>query len=101
MFKLSGSQRKHLRSMAHHYKPVVMIGKNGVTPALIEAVKHALEEHELIKIKFIDFKDERNELTDNILKETDAAIIGRIGNTAILYKQNPDPEKRIVPLPNR
>ena len=98
--KLTGSQKKSLRSTAHHYKPLVMIGKNGVTPALINAVNEALDEHELIKIKFVDCKDEKNELIDKISNDTESEIIGKIGNTAILYKQNSDKDKRIIKLPN-
>lgn len=101
MIELTGSQRKYLRSAAHHIKPVVMIGKNGITPTLIGAVKQALNDHELIKIKFIDFKDEKNELTDKIVSESDCTVVGRIGNTSILYRQNEDPEKRLIDLPRK
>ena len=56
MEKLTSRERNILRKEAHTLKPVVMIGKNGVTPELKAAVDAALADHELIKIKFLDFK---------------------------------------------
>ncbi|MBN1501400.1 MAG: ribosome assembly RNA-binding protein YhbY [Spirochaetes bacterium] len=101
MSKLTGAQRKFLRSQAHHYNPVIMIGKSGLTPALIKATQEVLESHELIKVKFIDFKDTKNEITDKLCRETDSEIVGRIGNIAILFKQNDDKDKRIIRLQNK
>ena len=52
---LSGSTKKYLRGLAHHLKPIIMVGKNGVTDDLINAVNEALTGSELIKIKFLEF----------------------------------------------
>lgn len=90
MPSLSVSQRKELKAIAHHYKPVVQIGQKGLTPGIVAAVDKALSDHELIKIKFLDFKDEKSELIDSIMLETKAEVVGLIGNIAILYRENPD-----------
>ena len=50
MEKLTSSERNILRKEAHALKPVIMIGKNGVTPGLTAAVDAALTDHELIKV---------------------------------------------------
>ena len=50
MEELSGAQRKHLRGLAHHVKPVVHVGKNGVTDPVLQEVEEALDSHELIKV---------------------------------------------------
>ncbi len=101
MSNLTGAQRKFLRAQAHHYNPVILIGKGGITPALLKAAEEALVSHELVKIKFVDFKDEKSELTDQLCKETNSDIVGRIGNVAIIFRQNRDPEKRIIKIPNK
>lgn len=96
--ELSGSQRKHLRGLAHDFKPIVQVGKNGLTDSLFNAVNHALEIHELIKVKFVDFKEDRKELTLEIEKKTDSHLVGLIGNIGIYYKQNQDPKKRKIKI---
>ncbi len=52
MTTLKGFQKKHLKGLAHGLKPVVQIGKEGITEGIIRAVDEGLFRHELIKIKF-------------------------------------------------
>ncbi len=94
METLTAKQRKALRAAAHHLDPVIMVGKQGGSEKLVKAVDTALDDHELIKIKFTDMKDEKNEITDSIVSQVGAHIVGRIGNTAIIYRRNPDATKR-------
>lgn len=96
MIDLTQSQRKKLKSLAHHLKPVVYVGKLGVTESLIEATEKALADHELIKIKFVDFKDEKKGLVDEITTKTGSVLLNIIGNIAIVFRQNEDPEKRQI-----
>ena len=98
MKTLSGSQKRSLKSQAHHLKPVVLVGRNGITDSLIEAVGKALDDHELIKIKFIDFKEEKKDLAGEIVSRTATALVTLIGNIAIIYKQNQDIKKRRIVL---
>lgn len=94
--KLSGKERKHLRGVAHDLKPVVLIGQNGFTDGLAEAINIALDTHELIKVKFIDFKDEKREIIAMIEEKTVSECVGTIGNVAILFRANKKPEKRKI-----
>jgi RNA-binding protein len=98
MSELTGKQRKHLRGLAHALKPVVLIGMKGLTPEQIKALDGALLTHELIKVKFLDHKDEKKELTAAITAATGAELAGIIGNIAILYRAHPDPAKRRITL---
>ncbi len=100
MGKTTGSDRKYLRQLAHPLKPLVQIGSSGVTDALIAAVDTALRDHELIKIRFLDYKGEKKELAGQIAEKTGADIAGVIGHVAILYREAPDEEKRKVKLPS-
>jgi len=99
MKDLKGSDRKYLRSLAHALDPLVYVGKQGVTDALIGAVNEALDSHELIKVKFNDHKDQKKELSAEIEQRTESNIVGLIGNVAILYREQPDEEKRRIRLP--
>ncbi|HPW69088.1 MAG: ribosome assembly RNA-binding protein YhbY [Desulfomonilia bacterium] len=99
MKTLTGAQRKYLRGRAHGLNPVVQVGKQGITPDLIRAVNEALDSHELIKVKFVDFKEERKELAREIAERTSSEAAGLIGNVAILYRQQPDEQKRKILLP--
>jgi RNA-binding protein len=98
MDKLKGSQKKYLRAQAHHLKPLVIIGTKGVTGQLIGSVDLALKDHELIKVKFGEFKEAKKEISEEIATATKSELVGLIGNIAILYRQHPDPEKRKIKL---
>jgi RNA-binding protein len=90
MKKISSGNKRKLKSLAHHLKPVVLIGQKGITESLIRAADKALSDHELIKIKFIDLKDEKRELTEKIVEGTGAFHVNTIGNVVILYRDNPE-----------
>ena len=103
MNKLEGFQRKYLRGLAHTMKPVIFIGQKGLTSQVIASAKEAIESHELIKVKFNDFKEkeQKEEISAQLEKETGAENVGMIGHTVIFYRQKTDPEKRRISLPHR
>ncbi|MDQ1336790.1 MAG: RNA-binding protein [Thermodesulfobacteriota bacterium] len=103
MEKLGGFQRKYLRGLAHGMKPVIFIGQKGLTSEVLSSTEKALETHELIKVKFNDFKEkeEKTEISGRIEKETGAENVGMIGHTAIFYRRQEDPERRKIALPQR
>ena len=99
MSDLTSKQRKYLRAAAHHIDPVVLIGKNGFYKGAGLAIDNALNIHELIKIKFREFKDERENIGIQISNELKCEIIGQVGNTIILYRFNANLEKHNYKLP--
>jgi RNA-binding protein len=99
MTSLTGTQRKHLRGLAHHLDPLVHVGQKGLTDALVEEVDHALKSHELLKIRFQDHKDEKKDITRELAERTSAAEVGGVGHVMILYRPHPEPEKRKIRLP--
>ncbi|HEV7505319.1 MAG TPA: ribosome assembly RNA-binding protein YhbY [Thermoanaerobaculia bacterium] len=99
MEELSGAQRKHLRGLAHHVKPVVHVGRNGVTGSVLQEVEEALDYHELIKVKLVDPQGRKKELADELASRSGGTRVGLVGNIVTLYRQNPDPEKRKVEVP--
>ena len=91
---LTNSQKRELKSLAHHLKPVVQIGQKGITENLLKAINQALDDHELIKIKFIDFKDQKDIIMGNILEEIECELVGKIGNIIILFRYNNNDDTR-------
>jgi RNA-binding protein len=98
MEKLKGSARKHLRALAHALKPVVMVGQKGLGAQLTASVDAALNDHELIKIKFLEYKEEKKEMAAEIAAATKSEVVGIIGNIAIFFRQQPDPQRRKIKL---
>jgi len=100
---LKGFQKQYLKGLAHSLKPYVFVGQKGITESLIKSMNEALDKHELIKIRFIDFKekDVKKELTAEIEKQASCELVGTIGHVAIFYRQQRDPEKRAIKIPEK
>lgn len=99
MHDLTNTQRQYLRRLAHDLKPVVQIGKLGLTEQALASIDRTIEARELIKVKFLDFQDQRQELSEAIAEQLNSTLIGLVGNVAIFYRKQPDPDKRRVELP--
>ena len=101
MKKLTSLEAKYLRGLAHGLKPVVFVGQKGLTDALIKSTSEAFDRHELIKVKFNDFKEkpQKKEIAAVIEKKTGAQMAGLIGHIAIFYRPHSDPGKRKIVLP--
>lgn len=103
MQPLTSSQAKYLRGLAHSLKPVVFVGQKGVTAAVLASVSEALGVHELIKVKFVEFKErgQKSAIAAAIEEKADCGLAGLIGNVAIFYRPHPDHEKRKIKIPPR
>ena len=94
MIELTSKQRKYLEKEAHDLQPIVIVGGAGVTDGIFGMVTASLKAHELIKVKYNEYKDEKVELTNDICAHCDATLVRIIGNIAILYKEAEKPEDR-------
>jgi len=95
---LTPAQNRFLRGQAHDLKPLLQVGAKGVTDALLAELDGALEHHELLKLKVAaEDRDARDALIAEITRRADAALVQRIGHTAILYR--PAREQRRIVLP--
>lgn len=95
---LDGRQRKRLRGMAHALEPIVHVGKSGVTDELVAQLDRALDAHELVKVRFLEGKEEKSELTAELCARTGAVTAGAVGHVAILFRPHPDESKRRIRL---
>ena len=86
---LTTKQKQHLKGLAHSLKPVVQLGANGFTEAVLFEIDNALAHHELIKVKIAaEDREEKNLIIDAIVRETNAVKVQVIGHTLVLYKQS-------------
>jgi RNA-binding protein len=100
MAELSGAQKKHLRGLAHHLKPVVQMGKNGLTDPVLASIDQTLDDHELIKVRLADPQGRKKELAAEIAERSGSVQVGLVGNVVTLYRRQPDPEKRRIEIPS-
>lgn len=101
MDELEGFQRRHLRGLAHPLRPVVMIGKEGLSEAVVAKTEAELSAHELIKIRFQAAKDVKREILRELAGRTRAELVGVVGHVGILFRQNREPDKRQIKVPVR
>jgi len=86
MTELTSKQRKVLEKFAQPMSAMVQIGGAGLTEAQVAQIDRCLADHELIKVKFNEFKDDKKDLTGEVVQRTDATLVRIIGNVAILYR---------------
>ena len=86
--ELSSAERSALRSDALALKPIVLIGADGLTPAVIKEVNNGLKSHGLIKVRvFGDDREARVEMYNHLCEELGAALIQHIGKLLVLLHQ--------------
>ncbi len=92
--QLSPAQRKEKRADAHHLDPVVMIGSDGLTPAVQKETDAALNAHGLIKVRVLsDERDTRETIFATLADALNAAPIQHIGKLLVLWRPVPEKEK--------
>jgi RNA-binding protein len=86
----TAAERKSLRAKAHHLDPVVRVGQSGLTDGVVEEVKRALWDHELIKIKVsVGDRETRRDTIAKLCDHSGAECVQTIGNVAVLYLPRP------------
>jgi RNA-binding protein len=94
--QLTPAQRKVHRAEAHHLDPIVMVGNDGLTPAVKKEADAALKAHGLIKIRvFSDDRPAREAMLQSLAEELSAAPIQHIGKLLVLWRPIPEKERAI------
>jgi len=95
---LSKNQIKHLVSLAHHLKPVIMVGQHGVSENLLKELEIALDHHELVKIKIAgEDRDSRQQMIQQLCEASGAQTVQAIGKTLTLFRRNRQKPKIELP----
>lgn len=96
---ITDKQILFLRKSCHHIKPIVTVGGAGLTENVISEIDSALSHHELVKVKInTGDRDERKNMIDKIITETNAVLVQTIGHTASFYRQA---DKPVIVLPKK
>ncbi len=95
--QLSDTQKRHLRGLGHHIKPVVWVGQHGLTDGVLHEIDQALGAHELVKVKISANRATRSATAAEICVKTTADSIQRIGQMLLLFRRNPDRPKVALP----
>jgi len=101
MIEPGSRERYYLTKLSNSVEPIIRIGKNGLTENVLTAIEELLTSRELIKIKFIGFKDEKLQVAQEIALKTNSFLVRVIGNVAIFYRISPVPENRKIVLKSR
>lgn len=97
---LTSRQRGYLSALAVNIHPTVMLGKEGATEGVEKALAEEFKHRELVKLRFVDGKDERRETARALAERVGAELVRVIGYVAIYYKRAADPERRLIDLPS-
>ena len=92
MIQLTSKQRAHLRSLAHHLKPLAHIGSEGLTDAALKGILESFNTRELLKVKVLESAPESaRDTADAIVERLDDVHVAQtIGRAVVLYRRHPD-----------
>jgi RNA-binding protein len=93
---LNKKQIQYLKGLAHSLKPVVLLGNNGLTEAVVAEIDYALNHHELIKIKIpTEDRETKTLIIEAICRETNSTQVQVIGKTLVIFRQTEEKKIRI------
>ncbi len=96
--ELTGKQRRFLRALGQRLTPVLHVGHDGVTDAVVRQAEAELEAHELIKVRVGDNAPQsRHDIADALAARTKAHLAQVLGRTALLYRRRLDEPTIVLP----
>ena len=96
---LTPEQKKHFRTLGHNLNPIVMVAGKGLSENIQLEVDRALEDHELIKIKFaVGDREIKHQLIKELCDIVEAELVQQIGNIALLYRASREPNPKLSNL---
>ena len=93
---LTSAQTRKLKAIAQRLDASIKIGKNGLTDGFLKELDDALKRNELVKVRFVEFKEEKKELAPKIAEQTQSHLVTRVGHVAVYYREKPDPANRNI-----
>lgn len=93
---LPNPQLRKLKAAAQLLEPMFKVGKAGLSEGFVKSVSEALDLHELVKIKFVEFKEQKRELGEQLADKTASHLVMRVGHVVVLHR--PKPSKPAVEI---
>ena len=98
VMELTGKQKRVLRGLGHAARPLLTVGKQGISEAVLRELEQCLLNHELVKVKALEgCPIPRRELGAALSAATDSALVQTIGRTVLIYRRHP--EEPVIELP--
>ena len=94
MLALTNAQIRALKAQAQRLKATLKVGKEGLSPQFLAALDETLKHHELIKVKFDGFKEQKKELAPQLAEKSRSRLLTRVGNVVVLYRPEPVEDKQ-------
>ena len=86
MDPLSNAQIRELKAQAQRLKATLKIGKEGLSPQFLAALDEVLRHHQLVKVKFEEFKEQKKELAPQLAEKSGSHLVTRVGNVVVLFR---------------
>ena len=86
METLTNAKIRELKAQAQRMEATFKVGRAGLSDAFVKSVDEGLAHHELIKVKFVEFKEEKKTLAPQLAEKTSSHLIMRVGNVAVLFR---------------
>jgi RNA-binding protein len=96
--ELNNAQVRKLKAMAQRMEATVKIGKQGLSEGFIKSLDEELSRHELVKVKFAEFKEQKKELAPQLAERTNSRLVMQVGNVVVLFRRNADEAKQKIKL---
>jgi RNA-binding protein len=87
---LTNPQIRKFKAAAQLLEPMLKVGKAGLSEGFIRTVSATLDQHELVKIKFAEFKEQKKELAPLLAEKTGSHLVMRVGNVMVLHRPKPE-----------
>lgn len=98
--KLTGQQKAHLRGLGQRLDTSLSVGRGGVTKAVLHEVDRLLAGHELVKLRILAERADREALTVSLAAGTHSEVVGSVGKTVLLYRAAPNLGANRIRLPS-
>ena len=89
MVLLTNAQIRVFKAQAQRLKATLKVGRDGLSPQFLAALDDALKHHELVKVKFDDFKEQKKELAPQLAEKSGSHLVTRVGNVVVLFRSKP------------
>src|SRR5687768_14022092 len=96
MEDLNNAQIRKLKGLAQRMDASLKVGKQGLSVGFIKSLDEELSRHELVKVKFAEFKEQKKELAPQISQRTSSQLVMQVGNVIVLFRRNPDEAKQKI-----
>ena len=94
--ELTGKQKRYLRSLAVNIRPIVQIGKSGLSNEILTSIRHAADARELIKVNILQNSDETAKDVAAMIDEMGLNVVHIIGRNVVVFKVSDRKENRKI-----